>query len=87
MRVDPGCGNHRKCEAKSRVFVEEGEKEHRVKLCFETIEATSYCPEAQHMKEMEISNKDLLKTCFVSGGPTWCFTFMSRLIFIATCVG
>ena len=47
----------------------------------------SYFLEAQHMKEMEISNKNLLKTCFVSRIPTWCFTFMSRLIFIATCVG
>ena len=36
----------------------------RVKLCFETIEATSYLLEAQGMKEGEINNWHLLKTYY-----------------------
>lgn len=58
-------------------------KDRRVKLCFVTIGVTSCLLEAHDMREVEISNKHLLKT--YSGTPTWCFTFISHLIFIAIC--
>lgn len=55
----------------------QGGEDHRVKLCFETSEATSYPLEAHDRKEMEISSKHLLKIHSVPGTPIWCFIFHS----------
>lgn len=50
-----------------------GGEDQRVKLCFETTEATNYLLEAHDRKEVEISSKHLLKTYSVPATLIWCF--------------
>lgn len=80
------CGNHREGKRKAfgihSLFFGGEETPFKEKLCFETIEATSFLLETHGMKEVEIGNQHLLKT--YTGTPAWCFTFVTHSIIIAT---
>lgn len=60
MRMGSSCGNHREGKRKAfgihSLFFGGEETPFKEKLCFETIEATSFLLETHGMKEVEIGN-------------------------------